>query len=190
MQGQNEILQLGASVPNDLICNGFGQWLNSWFGLPASNDFINDAGTPILAVRVKQIGTTDFSDTFCIDRGIDFEPNPDENSPCGTLFRLGSGSTIPARDDFKIETLLNATPESSYQNTGSGGFNSGLGKVTIARTYPATSGTDTIREFGSFAQVAQKTSSFKTMLSHDLVLPTVSYAPSQVINVELVWTLS
>jgi len=141
-------------------------------------------------IRVKQVGTTDFSRTDCIDRGIDFEPNPDEVSPCGTLFRLGSGNATPLRTDFKIQTVLNATPESSYQNTGSGGFNSGLGKITIARAFPATTGSDTIREFGSFAQVATQFSSFIIMLNHDLVLPTVSYSPTQTINVELVWTLS
>lgn len=185
--GDDEILQLGASVVSDLILNGFGQWINSWIGLPATNDFINDVGTPIIAVRVKQIGTTDFSDTFCIDRGIDFEPNPDENSPCGTLFRLGSGITPPVRADFKIETLLGSAPESSYQNTGSGGYDSILGRITVARVYPNAVGTGTINEIGTFARVAQKTSSFITMLTHDLISPGVDYTPGQTINVNLTW---
>ena len=186
--GEKEILQLGASIPSDLILDGFGQWINSWIGLPATNDFIDDSGNLLSAVKVKQTGSN-LNSTECIDRGIQFETAPDEVSPCGTLFRLGSGITPPARGDFKIETLLGSAPENSFQGTGNGGWNSVLGKATVARSYPNAVGSGTINEIGAFAQVARRFSSFITMLTHDLVSPGVSYTPGQVINVNLVWQL-
>jgi len=182
-----EILQIGSSVPNDLILNNFGHLMNAWIGLPLfENGFVDTGGT----VRDNvQVVTNSSSNSNAIDRGIDFAEVPDKVTPVGTQFRLGQGISPPARTDFDIQTPLGSAPESSLQNTNIGAWNSGLGKAIINRTYPNAVGSGIISEIGTFVSISDKLSPRLCMITHDLISPSVSYNAGQIINVELSWQL-
>ncbi len=184
----DEILQLGMSIPNDLILNNFGLYLAGFIGRIGNiATFVDDGGV----TRTFNMGTTNQGDSFNCPRFNPF-PAPIILMTCGTRFKLGQGSTLPARSDFKIETDLGSSPEKDLQNTLEGVFNSSLGKVTAAKAYPAAGGNGDITEIGLFYFMGNRLNSPASsaiMMTHDIISPAVNFVVGQTINVELVWQL-
>lgn len=178
----NEIMSLGMSVPNDLILDNFGHFLAGIIGRATPQTLIDDGGVGRSRI-FKQSSTLNMF--FQTERAF-----PSTSLPVGWTFRLGQGSTQPERDDFTIETLLGATPESSYQSTLQGTFSSSLGTVNVAKNYPNASGSGSISEMGLFCGTSNFSLSPTTsisMMTHDLISPVVNYTVGQIINLEMIW---
>lgn len=178
--GDNEIKSLGASVLSDLILNNFGLWITGVLGMRGgTSSFTNESGG---AETVELVGGG--SNQFNCAQDSDASKNPST----GSYFRLGSSAVAPTRNDFKINTLLGSTPESSLQATGDGLYSSILGRAIISRAFPGASGSDTVREMGLFYRLANTSlDGDNYMVTHDLVSPVVAYDPGEIINVELIW---
>jgi len=180
----NEILGIGASIPNDLILDNFGIMLNGYIGL-ASGANMTDIGGTIRALISKGSGDTVWNNCFQ-DNNV---PTADVSLPIGTQFKLGDGSVV-ARSDFDVDSPLPDAPENALQNTIDGGWNSGLGRVTTSRAFPSATGSGTISEIGLYTVMSKlflAPNTFSFMITHDLVTPNLSYSAGQIINVETVW---
>jgi len=178
----NEILSLGMSIPSDLILDNFGIFLAGIIGRATPQILIDTTGVGRSRI-FKQLSTLNMF--FQTERAF-----PSTSLPVGWAFQLGQGTTEPERDDFKIETLLGASPENALQSTLQGSFISGLGTVNVAKNYPNATGSGTISEMGIFCGTSQYIASPRTsisMMTHDLIDPVVIYNTGQIINLELIW---
>jgi len=105
-------------IVSDLILDQFGIWLAGIF----SKDT-----TAIKSVTMKQESGANTTLTIYTNSNVlNFNRTTSSNKGC--LIRVGSGSTPPARTDFKIETGFGIAPENARFNAVTDPvFNSGLG---------------------------------------------------------------
>jgi len=79
--------------------------------------------------------------------GTDATPNKNFTENGGSFAQVGEGSTPASRSDFNIQTpFANGGIEDNQKSTNGFGYNSGLGKITIATQIAPTVGTGTITE--------------------------------------------
>lgn len=175
-----EVKSIGGSIPEDLILDQFGIIYNAYF-------------------RPSEVGQVNITvtDTGGVDRSIipriafaSNGMNKALSQALGTEIQVGQGSTLPARANVDIETVFAGAPESGRVGTGLGGYNSGLGQVTVSTVISPTSASGTVSESGLFWVLADNVTTVRTfMILHDLVSPGVSFVAAQAINVTYTWQL-
>jgi len=169
-----EIKSIGMSCMNDLLTDNFGNFLKGILGIQSfdmndlsnlSKNYVIPSGT--VAYNMLGIGSL------------------------GTNIRVGKGTTPATRQDFNIENPFTTSPESlAFQLAGVGGWNSGLGQVSIqgaitAGDSGAISETILIQQFRNF-NIGIGTSVF----SRDNISPVVNFIVGQTINVNYLLLLS
>ena len=170
MNKEKEITSIGMSKVDDLLLDSWGKMFgNILSGQGGFQGFTTDTGIG------RNLITWGQSNGFATTN----------NGTVGSVCKLGTGLTPPARNDFNIETLYGG-----QFNTGDGGWVSGLGKITIPANYSAPSNA-ALSEVGLFGrwndgngQVTQY------MLSHDALNPVVNVLTGQTINVDYELLLS
>ena len=187
----NEILQIGASVPGDLILDNFGFYVSGYIGVLVSTSFLVDITGATRTLDFRSIGA---GNSRNIGLGQNTDNPPTRNMPIGTYFKLGDSLATPLRADFDVNNALGSAPENALQPTNLGTTNIPQGQVKVSKTYPSAGGSGTIREIGLFFSVSDEGhvvggASHTVMMTHELVSPTVAFVLGQVINVELIWQL-
>lgn len=173
-----EILSIGASIPNDLIMNNWGELLAAIQGpfiaertFSGMNDITNSGP---FTVRVWRLATGTRWDRFMT-----------------SFIQVGSGSSVVARSDFNIETAFaNGGVEDTRIGAGPGGTNSSLGQVKVPLSIFPTVGGGTVNEVCMFWDIRADTGAVKIcLMAHDLISPGVSFLVGQSIFVEYTYQL-
>ncbi len=174
-QKTKEILGIGGSDPNDIINDNFGNW---WRGLnrPLTSFFVTNVLLDNLNIartlQILGVGGGFFS----------FSQNV-----VGSLIRIGSGSTPPARSDFNIETPFGTAPESGFVATDAGVYTSATGQGTYFGFYVA-GGSGTVSEAATFMQWNASNNVVRQfMMARDLISPTVAFVAAQTISIQYIW---
>jgi len=178
----SEIKKIGMSCMNDLIMDNWGLILQQ---IIAGNDGLgNDAfvtppatdneGTTNNAIKVYGTSLC-FNMTDTVPAGL-----------FGSTIRIGKGTTPVTRQDFKIETAFTAgAPENDPVGTGDGGWNSGLGQISIpmqlvAGAFGAISETCLFLDIGTISPVELQ----QYLISHDNISPVVNFITGESVNVD------
>jgi len=116
------------------------------------------------------------SATFCLASPV---------SGVGYEVQVGSGTTVPARTDFNIETAFGTSPESlKFSAVSNPVWNSGQGSFKYAATISA-GGSGTINETIQLALKATAAVGIKTFaVFRDSISPGVAFVASDTITVE------
>ena len=164
---KNEIKELGLNKPNDLMTNNFGNFLAGFF------TYARNTARTSYAV-MKEVDGSSLSLPVWITATSDFPIQ-------ASHIRVGSGSTAPARTDYKIETPFTTSCEADYATTSEGSFfNTQMATIVSL----ACGGSGTIRETGMFFRM-QYTSSFQYyfLMFHDALAPEVTFTAGQTAHV-------
>jgi len=103
------------------------------------------------------------------------------------LVQVGKGTTPATRQDFNTENVFPDSPEADKnQVTRPAGYNSGLGKITIATQITPTGGVGAITEVNYFLKWQEKdTGTIQTfMLFRNILGTPVNFIVAQTINVD------
>ena len=192
-ENNEEIMALGGSDPDDQINNNFGKWI-----APLCCPISRTINTP-----VHEIGTA--ADPPVPISGVanlrPFMYNRVTSVWTGTTgghsqIMLGSGNTAPLIDDIDIETPLADSPENVRTTINAAGVYTGTGIISFFRQFGPTTGSGIIREIGWFVALrggigggSPNPNPALFMFSHDLVSPSVPYAPLQNILAEYFITI-
>lgn len=174
---KGEIKGIGASCVDDLILDNFGKLLAGLIRSP-----VTGASSITMTNESNLVKTINVWNTVAPAFNV-------VGNNIGTYTKMGSGATAPARTDYKIETNLLTAPESGYQNTGNGGWNSALGKMTTANTI-ISGGSGTVKEsglVGIYADNASVVTGF--LLAHDAITPNVDFVIAQNLTCQYVFTM-
>jgi len=129
----NEIKQLGCSVPNDIINDNFGKVFAGAFKLVS-------LGVPIIDI-VDDTGSTETVNLYG-KTGVSAY-----NTQIRSRVQIGQGSTTPLRTDFNVETpFTNGGVEDGKINTDNGSFILGPSQVQVGKIISPTAGSGVIEE--------------------------------------------
>lgn len=105
----------------------------------------------------------------------------------GGMIQVGSGTTPPARTDFKIETPFVSSPESTIAGiAGFSVYSPATGKITgIARQISPTGSSGTVNESALFQEWRNPGNRY--LLARDSISPGVSFIAAQNIVVDYTW---
>jgi len=175
-----EILGLGASVPGDLILDNWGELFAVIHG-----PIVGSPGRTFVGLKNKG-GTT--GQTWLVWKDV----NP-QSWDFNLVARIGvgSGTTTPARTDFKIETnFANGGPEDSVVIVKQGAYTPDLGQVSVGSHIAPTAGPGTINEIVMEWQMNIQSggNNFITM-ARDAISPGVTFLEGQVIFGEYIYQL-
>jgi len=99
--------------------------------------------------------------------------------------KLGDGTTPATRQDFNVESELNDVPEKNDFNNNQAGYNSGLGKVSIASSVSPTGGSGAVTESINIQIYNNELGGNNNcILTRDVFSP-VNFISGKTINVEL-----
>ena len=99
--------------------------------------------------------------------------------------QVGKGLTPATRQDFNIEDPFIGGAESIRQNTGFGGWNSGLGQVDIPTVISPTAGSGSISETVLYNMWhTTNIGDHHFLMSRDNISPIVSFISGKAINVD------
>jgi len=169
----------GKSRRRNLILDNFGKFLAGLISYVATGSklaisLVDDGG-------VSQTIAVHSSDPYAATSVLfNFAKSVD----VGGMMRIGSGTTPPARGDYKIETPFTVAPESDYFEAGTASYAAGV--ITISAGITA-GGSGTINETGFFGKMTDGgdyTVSRMIMLFHDAISPSVSFSAGDSITVE------
>ncbi len=168
-----EIKKIGMSCINDLISDNWGKMLEALisgrqFVFPPAKDVSGNTNNALFVYNsVDQFNSTNTAGNV------------------GSLIQVGKSLVPATRQDFKIGDPFVTLPESVFNGTGSGGWNSGLGQVQIPLQI-VSGGSGAISEtvlFGNWASVSPVENEVY-LLSHDNISPVVNFIVGQTINVD------
>ena len=112
------------------------------------------------------------------------------NTAIAGFVQVGEGVTPATRQDFKLEDpFSNGGVEDAPVLNQVFGYNSGLGKVTVATMITPTAGSGTITEvihFGNFKDTANIT--IFVLTQRDVISPT-NFITGETIDVEHIWLI-
>jgi len=168
-----EIKGIGGSKPNDIFNNNYGDLLKSWFRAATSRTvtLVDDGGVN----RTIQTGGSG---------------SAWNNSTGGSRFQVGQGSTPAARSDLAIETPFGSAPENALVDSNVGGYNSGLGQITITALIGPTGGSGTVTETVDMWFFQKNTGGgHNFLMAHDLISPGVAFIAAQTLTVQYTWQL-
>jgi len=162
-------------IVSDLVLDQFGNFLAG-----ITKNFAGGVRTAILknnagALRTLEIYTTSNVANF----------NRTTIGARGALIQVGSGSTPPARTDFKIETVFGTAPESALFNAPSSPvYNSGLGNFKYNASISA-GGSGTINEsILSYSWVLNNANQEIFTAFRDIISPAQAFIAGQTIALE------
>ncbi len=169
-----EIKGIGGSKPNDIFNNNYGDLLKAFF-------------------RAATSRTVTLVDDGGVNRSIQSGGSGSawNNSTGGSRFQVGQGSTPAARSDLAIETpFATGGPEDSLQNSNVGGYNSGLGQISVTALIGPTNGSGTVTETVDMWFFQKNTGGgHNFLMAHDLISPGVSFVAAQTLTVQYTWQL-
>jgi len=166
-----KIVDIGFNVPEDIILDNFGYWLAG---------IIRPAGVVSTTTLVDVSGA---SRTVYLFSGVTsylFNGSAGYN---GALVQVGSGSSTPARDDYKIQTAFGTAPENTQFNSGFASYGSGYVSFNGAII---AGGSGTIAETGFLCKWNYRNGSTSQgifMLFHDVLVDTVGFTVGKLITV-------
>jgi len=167
---KDEIKSIGMSCINDLISDNFGEMFRRLWtsgGTASLIDFNNNL------FSYTTVGT---QETYVDTAGV---------TTLGSAVQIGSGVTPATRQDFSIESAFASSPENVKTFTGDGGWNSGLGKITISTLISPTTGSGAISETVLFGVWRSTLNTFRfNLLSRDNISPVVNFISAQTINID------
>jgi len=172
-----EILGLGASVPNDLINNNFGELFAAIHG-PLSTDrtfsgLKDTAGAGPFTIRVWRPVSGNLWDQALI-----------------SSVQVGSGTTPATRSDLLEETPFASAPESLRIATGDGGYNASLGTISVTTNISPTGGVGTVNETNLFWIIGDDAGASRTFLmTRDIISPGVAFVGGQAIIPVYTWQI-
>jgi len=172
-----EILGLGASVPNDLINDNFGELFAAIHG-PLSTDRTFSGLNDILGAGPKTIRVWRPVSGNLWDFGLI------------SFVQVGSGITPPTRSDIDIETAFGSAPESTRVATADGGYNASLGTISVTTNISPTGGVGTVNETNLFWIITDDAGSQRTyLMTRDIISPGVSFVGGQAIIPVYTWQI-
>jgi len=169
---KSEIKSIGINKLDDLLMDNWGKWFG---GLISSTSVVNLRDQGNVSLNLTLFSGSSSS-----------RYNNGTNGSVGTRIKSGSGITPATRQDFQMQSLLTSV------STSDGGYNSGLGKITISGVYVA-GGNQSISEIGLFGVWSRNNSPFtpeEFLLSHDNISPVVSVLIGQTVNIDYELLLS
>jgi len=174
---ETEIKSIGMSCINDILNDNWGNFLRGFFSGTAQDispmtDSLN-ANKPIRT------------------NGTVITYNSTDSGAIGTQMQIGKGLTSATRQDFNIGNPFVSAPEEDPFDTGFGGYNSGLGQVTVGGLLTPTGGAGAISEtvlFAKWRHIGNTINDF--VLSRDNISPVVNFIIGQAVNVEYILQLS
>jgi len=181
---KNEIKGVGGStmmkdkdgkIISNLILDQFGIFLAKITGRNAGGQRL---------INIKDIlGTNHNLEIYSVSNVVNF--NRTTAGARGFLVQIGSGSVVPARTDFKINTAFGVAPENTQFNAVSDPvYNSGLGNFKYIASITA-GGAGTINEsIGMYNWVAQTNVAKLFCAFRDIISPSVSFIVGQSIVLE------
>jgi hypothetical protein len=172
------IKSVGVSKPNDLILNNFG---NFWAALFTA---LNNSAIPF---TMRDITDSEF--TYRTYRETSTNPRTynEGGANLGSQIGIGSGTTEPVRSNTDIETYFGSSPESTRQNTSTGGWNTDNGHVTYVYAITA-GGSGTIRETATFGVWKEINGNVKTnMLTREVLDTFQDFSATDPISVKYTW---
>ena len=177
------IRSIGASDPNDLIVNNFGQIFKGFIGAVA-NPRTSGIYQTVLTGRLCRTygGVTAFLTMLWMLNGA-------SAGATGSKVQIGSGITPPARTNINIETPFGIAPENARNNfLVDSVINFGLARITNTRTIGATGAGGTVNETCLF-MVANGTSggAEDCLIFRDAISPPAIFALGQ--NVTVSYTI-
>jgi len=105
----------------------------------------------------------------------------------GDFGQVGKGTTGATRQDVNIETVFPDSPENAKQVSLAGGYNSGLGKITVQTDITPTGGAGAVTEFCKINNMnPQDTNTFEPFtLTRDIISPPASFIIGETISASL-----
>lgn len=153
---------------------------DNWGKLMA-NIFIVPTTTGATFTMEDLVGTTRTYQTYK-DRDFDDHWN---QSACVSFAQVGKGNTPATRQDVNIETpFTNGGVEDNLKITSLFGYNSALGKITIATSISPTAGSGSITEVVKINSVQQTSATLIQNLWIRNVVNAVAFISAKTINVE------
>ena len=173
------IKAVGASDPFDQITNNFGKFMAAMFcplvnapNPPAAE--IGPGNPPIDITGASVPGRYSYSNN--VGAAWNF------GSGGESYIQIGAGVTPPLITDFQIETPFTngGVEDSQVLLTGSGGYNAGTFRVSMATSIGPTGGAGTINEMGWICDW----SGTLFMMTHDAISPGVPFVLGETIFVQ------
>jgi len=173
---ETEIKSIGMSCINDILSDNWGNFLKGFFtGTGINHNMTNSVN------QSKPIRTNGTVAVY----------NSTSAGTVGTNMQIGKGTTPATRQDFFIGNPFLVAPENNEFVTGFGGYNSGLGQVTVGGLLTPTGGAGSISETILLARWADINTSLQNyLLSRDNISPVVNFISGQNVNVEYILQLS
>jgi len=172
-QNETEIKSIGMSCINDILNDNFGNFLRGFF-----SGTIQDI-TPMTNQlnQNKPIRTNGNSLPF----------NSTDSGNIGSEMQIGKGVSVALRTDFNIESPFASIPRFP---TGNGGYNSGLGQITVDGLFSPTAEAGSISETVFFAVWRHIGNTLERyLLSRDNISPVVTFIIGQAVNVEYIFQI-
>jgi len=171
---ETEIKSIGMSCINDILNDNWGNFLRGFFTGTAQDI------TPMTnqLAQNKPIRTNGNALPF----------NSTDSGAIGSEMQIGKGVSGATRQDFNIESPFASIPRF---DTGFGGYNSGLGQVSVNGLLSPTPEAGAISEtvfFAVWRHIGATTERY--LLSRDNISPVVNFIIGQAVNVEYVLQLS
>jgi len=156
-----------------VFTDNWGKLMTSIFQVPST-------GSPVFTME-DLVGTTRNYQTYK-DRDFDDHWNQDASL---SFAQVGKGNTPATRQDVNIETpFTNGGAEDNLKITSLFGYNSALGKITIATSISPTAGSGSITEVVKINRVQQTNASpIDNLWIRNIVNP-VAFISGKTINVE------
>ena len=166
---EKEIKSIGMSCVDDLLTDNFGLF---WQGIIGRN-------TP--KILVDHLGVNRSVNIYAVNNSFtDTDGDPSaSNYALGSYIQIGDGVTTPTRQDFELTNVIGG-----FNVTGLGGWNSGLGQVSVSSLSAVLIGSGTITETGLFNRWFTPNTAVQFLMSHDLISPIVPYVNGNVASIE------
>jgi len=155
-------------------------FMDNWGKLMA-NIFIVPTTSGATFTMEDLVGTTRSYVTYK-DRDFDDHWN---QTACQSFAQVGKGTAPVTRQDFKLEVpFTNGGAEDNLKITSLFGYNSALGKITIATSISPTAGSGTVTEVVKINAVQQTNATLiQNLWIHDLIAG-VSFISAKTLNIE------
>jgi hypothetical protein len=168
LNSKGKIESVGINKPDDLILDNFGYWLAGIYRKP-----VLLAST---SVSLKDTSNTSLA-VYTYDSSFPFS-----TGTSGTVIKVGSDDTAPARDDYNITAAFGTSPESDYIDTNTGSY--AATHATFSGSVTA-GGAGTTKETGVYGLWRSTGAGilYYFMLFHDILDTPQAFTAGQIINV-------
>ena len=173
-KNDDEIKGIGISCIDDLINDNFANFFGAILSRLGSKNLIDNANVSRSLLIYGQ------NDTFGDTNGASGVHS------LGCQFAIGSGTTIPARTDFEVESIIQAV----FSPSGNAGYNSVSGQISITGASAVLIGSGSIGNAVMYGRWFSVGVTRLFVISHDLISPVVNFVNGQVATIEYTYTLN